>query len=96
MARKWYVLDLLGRARDHYDAPDSRLAGDAGQAWRTFFASGATWMAQALTLLRNQSPPLRPCLCLALSHPSRVRHPSCPRQDGFYVPLTDVQDAIYK
>jgi len=30
----------------------------------------------ALGLLRNQSPPLRPCLCLALSHPSRVRHPS--------------------
>jgi len=30
----------------------------------------------ALGLLRNQSPPLRPRLCFALSHPPRVRHPS--------------------
>lgn len=57
MARKWYALDLLARARAHYDAPDSRLSGEAGRAWRTFFASGAAWMAMALTLLRNQSPP---------------------------------------
>jgi len=57
MARRWYALELLARARAYYDAPDSRLAGEAGRAWRTFFASGAAWMAMALTLLRHQCPP---------------------------------------
>ena len=61
MAERWRAVDLLRRARDAYDAPDSPLRGSAAQAWRTGFDSGGEWMRRALECLRGQplSAPVR-------------------------------------
>ena len=54
-----YPLYLLTQARRIYDDPEYPLANSARQAWTTFFASGALWMKEALTLLRGQ--PITEC-----------------------------------
>ncbi|MHB1960168.1 MAG: IS66 family transposase [Acidobacteriaceae bacterium] len=42
----------------------------------------------ALPLLENQTAPLRPFLCPALSHPLRVPPREAPRQDAVQITLT--------
>jgi hypothetical protein len=57
MAERPTARALLRRAAQEYDDPASGLARAAAGAWRTGFASGGRWMAEALGHLRQARPP---------------------------------------
>jgi hypothetical protein len=65
MAERVRAGDLLRRARAVYDSSPA-LAGSAGAAWRTVFASGGRWMREALGQLRDAPLPEAPANLNAL------------------------------